>query len=65
MTKRKEVECLRNQIHELSCRYIRNLNDDDTFLLFSEDELAGLPPDFLKVNIIVLFLHSVSLKSSF
>ncbi|XP_021893882.1 probable thimet oligopeptidase [Carica papaya] len=48
MTKRKEVECLRNQIHELSCRYIRNLNDDDTFLLFSEDELAGLPPDFLK-----------------
>ncbi|KAA8533259.1 hypothetical protein F0562_033208 [Nyssa sinensis] len=48
LTKREELQRLRTQIDELSMRYIRNLNDDCTSLLFSETELFGLPPEFLK-----------------
>ncbi|GKV14682.1 hypothetical protein SLEP1_g25514 [Rubroshorea leprosula] len=48
VTKREEVQRLRSQIDELSLRYIQNLNDDSTLLLFSELELAGLPTEFLK-----------------
>ncbi|KAB1207779.1 putative thimet oligopeptidase [Morella rubra] len=48
ITKREEMQRLKAQIDELSLRYIKNLTDDKTFLLFSEAELAGLPPDFLK-----------------
>ncbi|KAI3467654.1 hypothetical protein Pfo_024317 [Paulownia fortunei] len=47
-TKREELQRLRDQIDELSMRYIRNLNDDSTFLLFHDMELVGLPPEFLK-----------------
>ncbi|EPS67906.1 hypothetical protein M569_06863, partial [Genlisea aurea] len=47
-TKRGEFQCLRNQIEELSMIYIRNLNEDSSFLQFNEAELAGLPAEFLK-----------------
>ncbi|KAJ1375756.1 Peptidase M3A/M3B catalytic domain [Sesbania bispinosa] len=47
-SKREELMRLRAQIDELSFRYIQNLNDDSTFLLFNEADLAGLPPEFLK-----------------
>ncbi|CAA0822740.1 Probable thimet oligopeptidase [Striga hermonthica] len=47
-TKRQELQRLRTQIEELSMLYIRNLNDDCTFLLFDDMELVGLPPEFLK-----------------
>ncbi|XVF02672.1 hypothetical protein REPUB_Repub04eG0194500 [Reevesia pubescens] len=47
-TKREEVQHLRTQIDELSFQYVYNLNDDSTSLLFHENELAGLPTDFLK-----------------
>ncbi|KAL8037862.1 hypothetical protein ABFS82_11G066500 [Erythranthe guttata] len=47
-TKREELLRLNAQIDELSMRYIRNLNDDTTFLIFNETELVGLPPEFLK-----------------
>ncbi|KAL0385411.1 UNVERIFIED_CONTAM: putative thimet oligopeptidase [Sesamum radiatum] len=50
-TKREELQRLRAQIDELSMRYIRNLNDDNTFLLFHDMELVGLPPEFLKVSL--------------
>lgn len=49
VTKREEVQRLKAQMDDLSLQYIKNLNDKSTFLLFSEAELAGLPPDFLKV----------------
>ncbi|CAI9093276.1 OLC1v1028741C1 [Oldenlandia corymbosa var. corymbosa] len=49
MTKREELQRLKTQIDELSMQYIRNLNDDQSYLLFTEIELAGLPPEFLKV----------------
>ncbi|KAG8641669.1 probable thimet oligopeptidase isoform X2 [Manihot esculenta] len=48
VTKREEAQRLRAQIDELSLRYIRNLNDDSTCILFSEAELTGLPPEYLK-----------------
>ncbi|KAM2535042.1 hypothetical protein TB1_020681 [Malus domestica] len=48
LTKTEEMQRLRVQINELSLRYIQNLNDESTFLLFTEAELAGLPPEFLK-----------------
>ncbi|XP_061368085.1 probable thimet oligopeptidase isoform X1 [Gastrolobium bilobum] len=47
-SKREELLRLRAQIDELSFRYIQNLNDDSTFLLFNEAELLGLPTEFLK-----------------
>ncbi|XVF06752.1 hypothetical protein REPUB_Repub06bG0077600 [Reevesia pubescens] len=47
-TKIEEVQCLRTLIDELSFQYVYNLNDDSTSLLFHENELAGLPTDFLK-----------------
>ena len=48
-TKREELLRLRAQIDELSLRYVQNLSDDGSFLLFNESELAGLPPELLKV----------------
>ncbi|KAL5552527.1 hypothetical protein UlMin_039928 [Ulmus minor] len=48
LTKREEIQRLRTQIDDLSVQYIQNLNDDGTFLLFTEAELAGLPSEFLK-----------------
>lgn len=50
LTKRDEMQCLKAQIDGLSLQYIQNLNDDNTFLLFNEAELAGLPHEFLKVQ---------------
>ncbi|XVF85164.1 hypothetical protein PTKIN_Ptkin17bG0096300 [Pterospermum kingtungense] len=47
-TKREEVQRLRAQIEELSFQYVQNLNDDSTTLLFHENELVGLPSEFLK-----------------
>lgn len=48
ISKREEVQRLRDQMAELSLQYVRNLNDDKTFLLFSEADLLGLPSEFLK-----------------
>ncbi|KAK4488786.1 hypothetical protein RD792_004575 [Penstemon davidsonii] len=47
-TKREELQRLKTHINELSLRYIRNLNDDTSFLLFHDTELVGLPQEFLK-----------------
>ncbi|ESQ28522.1 hypothetical protein EUTSA_v10018203mg [Eutrema salsugineum] len=47
-TKREEVERLRNEIDELSLRYVQNLNEDSSCLFFTEHELAGLPLEFLQ-----------------
>lgn len=48
-TKREELLRLRTQIDDLSLRYVQNLSDDSTFILFNESELAGLPSEFIKV----------------
>lgn len=54
LTKREELQRLRAQIDELSMRYIQNLNDDSSFLLFNHSELLGLPLEFLKVRHLIL-----------
>ncbi|XP_077227429.1 zincin-like metalloproteases family protein isoform X2 [Tasmannia lanceolata] len=48
LSKREEVERLRTRIDELSMQYIQNLDLDNTHLLFSVPELAGLPLEFIK-----------------
>ncbi|CAN1314181.1 Probable thimet oligopeptidase [Linum perenne] len=50
VSKREEVQRLRAKIDELSLRYIQNLHDDDSCLLFSETELEGLPSEYLKAS---------------
>ncbi|KAG2602670.1 hypothetical protein PVAP13_5KG701900 [Panicum virgatum] len=47
-SKGKEMEKLKCHIDELNLKYLQNLNDFTKFLLLSEDELAGMPFEFLK-----------------
>jgi thimet oligopeptidase len=49
-TKRKEMEKLRSHIDDLNLKYIQNMNDFTKFLLLSEEELAGMPLEFVKVS---------------
>lgn len=49
-SRRKEMEKLKYHIDELNLKYLQNLNDFTKFLLLDEDELAGMPFEFLKVN---------------
>ncbi|GAA0170696.1 metalloprotease [Lithospermum erythrorhizon] len=46
-TKRDELQRLKSQIDELSMLYIKNLNEDNTYIICSEIELAGLPLEFI------------------
>ncbi|KAI4383595.1 hypothetical protein MLD38_009411 [Melastoma candidum] len=48
-TMREEVQRLKSQIDELSLQYVQNLNDDRSFLLFSGDEVIGIPAEFLEI----------------
>ncbi|PHT72594.1 hypothetical protein T459_23379 [Capsicum annuum] len=48
LSKKEELQRLTTNIDELSMQYIRNLDDDCSFLLFTDVELDGLPPEFLK-----------------
>ncbi|GJM92168.1 hypothetical protein PR202_ga08604 [Eleusine coracana subsp. coracana] len=50
-TKRKEMDKLRSCIEELNLKYIQNMSDFTKFLVLTEDELAGMPIDFLKVQL--------------
>jgi len=47
-TKRKEMEKLRSHINDLDLKYIQNVSDFTKFLVLSEEELAGMPLEFLK-----------------
>ena len=49
-TKRKEMEKLRSHIDDLNLKYIQNMNDFTKFLLLSDEELAGMPLEVLKVS---------------
>ncbi|XP_024314828.1 probable thimet oligopeptidase isoform X2 [Brachypodium distachyon] len=46
--KRKEMEKLKSLIDDLNLKYIQNMNNFTKFLLLSEEELAGMPLEFLK-----------------
>ena len=44
---RKEVQSIKTRMSELSIKFSRNLNEDNTKLKFTREELAGMPEDFL------------------
>lgn len=44
------MEKLKSLIDDLNLKYIQNMNDFTKFLLLSEEELAGMPLEFLKVS---------------
>ncbi|XP_031480320.2 probable thimet oligopeptidase isoform X2 [Nymphaea colorata] len=48
-SKREELDRLREKIDELSYEYIQNMDEDCDFLLFSEEQLAGMPSEFIKM----------------
>ncbi|KAL9271473.1 putative thimet oligopeptidase, partial [Drosera capensis] len=48
LARREEVQNLRTQMDKLSMEYIKNLNDDCTFLVFTKTDLDGLPSEFLQ-----------------
>ncbi|KMT07551.1 hypothetical protein BVRB_6g151620 isoform A [Beta vulgaris subsp. vulgaris] len=47
--KKEEVQRLQAQIDGLSMQYVQNINDDSSFLLFTESELEGLPSELLQI----------------
>lgn len=55
-SKKNELESLGKQIEELSFQYIQNLKMDNSFLLLSEAELAGMPLQFIEVSYCDFFL---------
>ena len=48
-SKRIEMERIKSQLDELSLRYIENLSSGPKYLLLSEQVLAGMPHEFIKV----------------
>ncbi|KAF3337265.1 putative thimet oligopeptidase [Carex littledalei] len=47
-SKRIEMERIKSQLDELSLRYIENLSSGPKYQLLSEQELAGMPHEFIK-----------------
>lgn len=44
----KQVKDLKNEINDLSLKFSKAINEENTVLEFSEDELKGLPEEFVK-----------------
>ena len=45
---RDEVKKIKKEISDLGTTFGSNLNEDTTYLYFSEDELKGVPEDLIK-----------------
>lgn len=44
----KQVKDLKNEINELSLKFTKAMNEENTILEFTEEELKGLPEEFVK-----------------
>lgn len=53
---RERVEQLKTAIGENCIRFQQNLNEENTMLYFTEDELAGMPADFIKVKLVATLI---------
>lgn len=51
-----EVKQIKKRMSELSIKFQRNLNEDNTKLFFTREELAGMPEDFIDELTQVSFL---------
>ena len=45
---RDEVKSIKKEISDLGTTFGSNLNEDTTYLLFTEEELKGVPEDLIK-----------------
>ncbi|KAL1916923.1 uncharacterized protein VTP21DRAFT_5120 [Calcarisporiella thermophila] len=45
---REKLKELRKRLSDLSIQFSRNMNEDNTTILFTEEQLDGLPKDFLE-----------------
>ncbi|XP_075528899.1 thimet oligopeptidase-like [Dermacentor variabilis] len=45
---REQVKQLKNEISDLEVKYMKNFNEENTVLEFTEEELRGTPEDFIK-----------------
>ena len=45
---RNEVKAIKKEISDLGTNFGSNLNEDTTFVYFTEDELKGVPEDLIK-----------------
>ncbi|PRQ40018.1 putative neurolysin/Thimet oligopeptidase, domain 2 [Rosa chinensis] len=59
------MQRVRVQIDELSLCYIQNLQEDCSFLVFTETKLAGVPQEFLKVYIFPIIFKSTILNTAY
>lgn len=62
-SKKEEVQRLQAQIDDLSTQYVQNINDDQTFLLFTESEIEGLPSELLQVIVQIYVFLTTGSKS--